>query len=272
MGSETSAELDELVRRLPVRPSTAARLFDLIEDPESSLLQFAEIVEIDPVLSARVLRLANSAAYGARGGVASATRAVMILGSSAVQAIVAAASFPLLSDGVDLGPDSFWAHAMEVGAAASTIAPELEVGAGDAFTAGLLHDIGAVLLHLRDASAYAEVVRGGAEQLLERERAVFGTDHPEAGCAAVAKWGFPKALVEAVRDHHLPLVGAGRLTKAVVIGESAVAAAGGLSSHESARPLEEVLEECRLWVKPAQVVKATERAFDRVGVRLRDVR
>lgn len=260
--------MDELVRRLPIRPSTAARLFELIEDPESSLSQFAEIVEIDPVLSTRVLRLANSAAYRTRGGVASATRAVMMLGSSAVQAIVAAAAFPLLSDGVDLGPDSFWAHAMEVGAAAGTIAPELEVGAGDAFTAGLLHDIGAVLLHLRDPSAYAEVVRGGGEHLLERERAAFGADHPGVGASVLAKWGFPRALVEAVRDHHLPLIGANRLTKAVVIGESAVAEAGGLSSHETARPLEEVLDECRLWVKPAQVVRATERAFDRVSVRL----
>lgn len=265
----TSAELDELVRRLPVRPSTAARLFDLIDDPEASLSQFAEIVELDPVLSARILRLANSAAYRSRGGVASATRAVMMLGSSAVQAIVAAAAFPLLSDGVDLGPDSFWAHAMEVGAAASTIAPELEVGVGDAFTAGLLHDIGAVLLHLRNADVYAAVVEGGPERLLEREGEAFGVAHPEAGSHAVAKWGFPKALVEAVRDHHLPLLGASRLTKAVAIGESAAAAAGGLSSHEGARPLDEVLDECRLWVRPAQVTKATEKAFERVGVRLR---
>jgi len=268
VGKDASADWEELARRLPIRPSTATRLFELIDDPDASLSQFAEIVEIDPVLSARVLRMANSAAYGVRGGVASATRAVMMLGASAVQAITAAAAFPLLSDGVDLGPDSFWPHAMEVGAAASTVAGELEVGAGEAFSAGLLHDIGAVLLHLRDPSLYADVVRRGGERLLDHERAAFGADHCEVGAAAVAKWGFPKSLVEAVRDHHLPLVGAGKLTKAVAIGEAAVAEAVGLSCHEHARPLEEVLDECRLWVKPAQVLRVTQKSFDRVSARL----
>ncbi len=268
MGKGTAVDWDELARRLPVRPSTATRLFELIDDPDASLSQFAEIVEIDPVLSTRVLRMANSAAYGGRGGVASATRAVMMLGASAVQAITAAAAFPLLSDGVDLGPDTFWPHAMEVGAAASTIAAELEVGAGEAFTAGLLHDIGAVLLHLRDPALYADVVRRGGERLLDHERSAFGTDHPEVGAAALAKWGFPKSLVEAVRDHHLPLVGAGKLTKAVAIGEAAVAEAVGLSCHEVSRSLEEVIDECRLWVKPAQVLRATQKSFDRVSTRL----
>src|SRR5579859_7727852 len=100
-----SDRIDDLLRRLPVRPLVAMRVLDSAEDPNASLSSIASVVAMDPALSTRVIRLANSASYSGRGAITSVERAVMLLGATSVRALVAAASFPLFEVDVDLGPE-----------------------------------------------------------------------------------------------------------------------------------------------------------------------
>ena len=241
------------------------KVLDSAEDPNASLSAMASVVAMDPALSTRVIRLANSASYSARGAVTSVERAVMLLGASSVRALVAAASFPLFEDDVDFGPDGFWSHALSVGASAAAAAPVLGVSPDEAFTAGLLHDVGTAVLHFSDPERLARLGRSAqAGTRLLRERTEFGVDHAELGSRAVARWGFPKPLVEAIRDHHSEPRLVGRLAQAVMVGEAVAAHMGEIGPQEPTVKLEKLVFDLRLSVRPEALMKDTKRRFDKL--------
>lgn len=232
----------EQLTKLPAQPFAAILVLRLIDDENASLAEVGRLVEMDPALSARVIRLANSPYYGLRTGVNSASRAVILLGVSAVRAVVAAAASCLLSDDVTLGPDDYWAHSVAVAAASAVAAAALEVAETEAFSAGLLHDIGSALLHRGDAARYdracAECGDGG---LLEMERAVYGVTHAQAGAEALASWHFPKTFVQAVATHHDPVTTVNPLAQAVVLGEALAERLDPIRTIEGHRDLEETI-------------------------------
>lgn len=259
--------VEDLLRQLPVRPLIAQRVLDSAQDPEASLAQLARVVAMDPGLSARVLRLANSSAHAGRGATTSVERAVVLLGGSTVRAMVAAAAFPLLREDVDLGPTGLWGHGLSVAAASAVAAGPLEVSAEEAFTVGLLHDIGGAVLHYADPDAYAELDRSSEPaSRIHREREVFETDHAVIGSQAVRQWGFPEPLVEAIRDHHGIPRNVSRLTQAVMIGEAvATTMIDDAAPHEPVFQLDKLLSELRLTVRPKSLVGETERRCDQLA-------
>ena len=257
--------VDDLLRRLPVRPLVAMRVLDSADDPNASLSAIASVVAMDPALSTRVIRLANSASYSGRGDVNSVERAVMMLGASSVRALVAAASFALFDDDVDLGPDGFWPHALSVAAAAAAAAPVVGVSPDEAFTAGLLHDVGTAVLHFSDPERLAALGRSTqAGTRLLRERTEFGVDHAELGSRAVARWGFPKPLVEAIRDHHSEPRVVGHLAQAVMLGEAIASVMGEPGPQEPTIALDRLVADLRLSVRPDALMKDTQRRYDKL--------
>ncbi len=258
--------IDDLLRQMPVRPLVAQRVLESVEDPEASVAAIATVVSLDPGLSTRILRLANSAAHAGREPAVSVERAVMLLGIHTVRAIVAAGAFPLFRDDVDLGPHDFWGHALSVAAAASAAAPALGVSPDEAFTVGILHDIGRAVQHFGDREAFDALGRRWEpSSLLQRERAAFGSDHAHIGADAAARWGFPESLVEAIRDHHSPPRTVGRLTRVVMIGEAVAARLDDVAPTEPIPPLDALIAELKVPLRPDKLIRDTERRYERLA-------
>lgn len=205
--SGATDRLDEVVANLPAQPVAALRVLELADDPNASARDLARVIEADPALSARVIRLANAPYYGLTRSVASAGRAVILLGFSTVRALAVSASCALLVEEGRLGPEGYWAHSVATAAGASTIARHLGQSTGDAFSAGLLHDLGLALLHREvpealDALDEAALPPSDDPRALEHERRAFGATHCEIGARVLEAWRFPEEFVEAVARHH----------------------------------------------------------------------
>jgi putative nucleotidyltransferase with HDIG domain len=220
---DVSALIEQLTE-LPAQPSAALRVLWLLDDPDCSLADLGKLIEADPALSARVMHLANSSFYGLAQQVSSALRAVTVLGQVTVRALAAVSAGGLLDAGGKAVPDGFWHHATNSAAGASVVARRMRIAASEAFSAGLLHDIGAALLYRHAPDQYEAVLQFASldpENRLAFEQRVFGLDHAVAGSAALKAWRFPAPFVEAVRTHHDPLGGfRSPLARCIVAGEA----------------------------------------------------
>ena len=198
---------DELTR-LPAQPLTAMRIMRLDDGTDTSVGELGRIVEADPILSARVIRLANAPYYGFSGRIASASRAVVLLGFDTVRALALGAAASLMDGEAALGPDGLWTHNVASAASSAVIARHLGSPPHDAFSAGLLKDVGVALLHRRDPKQYEQILSQSGRHIDELSRAetrAFDVTHAAAGAMALQQWGFPQAFVHAVASHHQPI-------------------------------------------------------------------
>ena len=210
MKRDASKLLDELRELQPI-PLVAARVMTLVQDPSTEVRDLAEVVSTDPSLSARMIRLSNSAEYAFGRRCASARDAIQLLGFLQVRQIAVTASFMSMfaeADRTDtiFDTDLFWAHSLTVAVAAEMMATE--TGAArpdDAFTAGVLHDIGRLVLRqaLPDEFRRAgELARAEGIPLHEAELRTTGHRHEEIGEALARRWLFPDHLAKAIAAHH----------------------------------------------------------------------
>lgn len=217
--------IEQLLRHLeslPAQQSVAMRILFVTNDDRASGKDLAAAVSADPAITFKLMKLANSAYYGLSGRVNSAAFAVSVLGFSTVRALAASEAAGISEDGAV--PTGFWERASLVGVAAGILAPRCGAQRNDAFSVGLLHDIGRALLHKADASAYAAVEEavadGKARWVAERE--VFGIDHAYVASRVLAAWRFPASFCDAIAQHHQPSEDNAPLTK-VLCGALALA-------------------------------------------------
>ena len=137
------------------RPALAARVLRIAARDNGSAVDIARVVQADPSLTARVLWLANSPFYGRSGHVASARHAVLVLGLDLANAVAVSAAFGVLDAPGDTAGEQPWRHAIATACAAAIVAPKVGVSGAEAFSAGLLHDVGATVLARRDSEAFA---------------------------------------------------------------------------------------------------------------------
>jgi putative nucleotidyltransferase with HDIG domain len=207
MTLERSAVLDS-VRDLPALPAVVLALIESLNDPDCSAVQLAEHIGRDQALAARTLRLANSPFYGRSRRVGSLEEAATLLGLRSLRSVAVAAglqgSLPApRCAGFDF--PGFWRHGLATALAAGGLARRLNLDEGQAFTAGLLHDIGQLALACGFPGPYAEALRlGGAEGLsvLDAERAGLGIDHAAVGGLISEHWRFAPDVTEAIAGHH----------------------------------------------------------------------
>jgi len=198
--------------RLPVLPSAVTEVLRLTESATSSAGAVAQAVQQDPVLAARVLRIANSGYFNFHSSVSGVQQAVTLMGLDLVRSVVVGAAISRL-----LRPDHtvpgfslqrFWRHSAMTASGSRGIAQTTATrGREDAFTAGLLHDIGALVLACSQPEAYASVLQEGrlsGRPLAWVERRQLGTDHAEVGGVVARHWHLPPALVDVIRFHHAP--------------------------------------------------------------------
>jgi putative nucleotidyltransferase with HDIG domain len=244
-----TAETNDLVAeitQLPVQPGAAMRLLWMLEDPRTSAADLGRLIESDPALSTQVIRLANTAFYGLSGKVSSAWRAVTVLGLATVRALATTAAFDLFSEKGRSVPDEFWTHSVTTAAAASSLARRVGVQANDAFSAGLLHDIGSALVFRRAPRRYDSVVERLADDpsllLVDVEREEFGVTHAEVGAAALATMKFPAELTEAIRAHHTVPAQVTTMLGRLLVAADAIAIAVDGAVHEQNAPIGDALE------------------------------
>lgn len=215
IGVMDAASLIESIDELPPLPAVAARVMAMVEDDTTSASDLAQVLATDQALTAKLIRLSNSAYYGFARQVTTVREAVTLLGFRQVREVAIATSLmnafkrpvpdPVPdTDGFDL--DLFWGHSVAVAVAAEVVAKKTRSARPqDAFTAGILHDIGRLVLRMVRPREFAEAValaRAGAMSLGEAEAETIGLSHQEVGRALGAKWKFPSPLLDAVRLHH----------------------------------------------------------------------
>src|ERR1700730_14047573 len=195
------------VGALPPMPSTFAALQRALADPSIELSKVSAIIEKDPVVSAKVLQVCNSAFFRLPRRVSTIKQAVSYLGLSTVRSMVLSAEVfrpgKPLSPGLDLG--QIQRHALTVAAIARALAADAP-WAEEAFLAGLLHDVGFLLLARQFKDQMQQVLEATAEgkPLAEAEQEHVGVSHGVAGGYLLGLWGLPYEVVEAVANHELP--------------------------------------------------------------------
>lgn len=206
---------------LPSLPVRYEELTAVLNSEEGSVQQVADIVSKEPGLVAKLLQLVNSSFFGRPQRITNAVQAVGLLGLDLVRAIVLASGtfdqFKMLKLKAST-IDAMWAHAGTTAAMAKTIAQAagLEAKTVDAaFTGGLLHDIGKLLIAAHLSGPFKEItahMRREGVSMAAAESAVIGTTHAAVGAYLLGLWGLPEPLVNAVAGHHGPATrGSGRL-------------------------------------------------------------
>jgi putative nucleotidyltransferase with HDIG domain len=212
--TERDENIRNLVARCTVLPSVPGVYSDLVEllnDPQCLIEDVGTLVALDPAMSSKLLKIVNSAFFGLGRLISHPGEAAMLLGLETIRSLVLGAHMfqPLpapLPGGFSL--DRLWAHCLTTADAAQSIAKSLGGNPSelnDAYVAGLLHDIGKLLLCTNFTEAYAvAMVEHGKKLSLSVERSVFGADHAEVGAYFLGLWGLPERVIEAIAFHHNP--------------------------------------------------------------------
>jgi putative nucleotidyltransferase with HDIG domain len=193
---------------LPTFPAVASRLIEEVARPDATSEEIGKILSFDPALTARTLKLANSDFYGFPRKVGSVDLAVLVLGTNTIRDLVLTSSVVQAMGRTGSGLEGLLGHAMASGIAARALAERAKYRlTGDAYAAGLLHDVGKVVLRESDPARFDQVLaqcreRGTVD--LDAERKRFGSDHAEVGGWLAERWGLPADIVEAIACHHQP--------------------------------------------------------------------
>jgi diguanylate cyclase (GGDEF)-like protein/putative nucleotidyltransferase with HDIG domain len=197
---------------LPSFPQVAAKLLEVSKDDTAPLEEIAKIVETDPGISIRVLELVNSAFYGLSKKVTSLSDAVVILGIDEIKKLTLGIAIfeKIFKTGHTKEFDRlmFWRHSLAVAVLSMKIAQRIEYpNPEEAYTAGLLHDVGKIFLDLQGHRDYGKFIRNLSEStdlVIEKERSEIGLGHDDIGAFFCAWWQLPENLVLAVKYHHQP--------------------------------------------------------------------
>ena len=213
----TAQELVSQVKYLPPVSNAALRLVSLLDEPTISNDEIILALKCDNVLTAKLLRACNSPYFGLAEPVSSVDQAVFVLGHQQILHIVLTLAFgsamvvPL--PGYAVEASELWRHSLITAIAGEIIAnnlPGLNVEAPVAFTASLLHDIGKLVMSQAltaevQADIRARIETGGLSRA-EAEKEILGTDHGEVGAYLLHSWHVPEEVVEAVANHHRPVL------------------------------------------------------------------
>lgn len=211
--SETAAKErlnDELSRvvDLPALPATAQKVLSLISDPEVSIEKVKRIISADPALSARILKIANSAFFGGYRNIQNLNQAVLRLGLNSVRNVVVATSMRHVYKTFGLTEKLLWEQMIGSAISSGLIARQTRAAdPEDSFIGGLLHDVGKVVLNNEYPDDFARImerVNNEGVSYHEAEKDAFDLTQRDLGVLVVRKWGFPESIELMIRhfDNH----------------------------------------------------------------------
>lgn len=208
----TLQELIEGTKDLPTMPDAAIKVMRECDSPTGSAQNVANHLSRDQGLAAKILRLSNSSYYGLSGEVSDLQQSVIVLGMRSVRNLaVVASTYPWLSQplaGYALAPGSLWEHSIAVAVGAQLLARHTRTACPEtSFTAGLLHDVGKVVLSAWLENKLELTIKLAIRDSLtfcQAERKVLGYDHQEVGAELARKWQLPEVFCATMRHHHDP--------------------------------------------------------------------
>jgi len=208
----TAESLINKTKDLVTLPNIYLRLRAVVDDVRSSNRDVAVMISEDAGLTARILRIANSSFYGFPSNIDTITRAVTVIGTRQIIDVVMATSVLDIFDGVPkdkASMQSFWRHSIACGVAARVFATfRREVNVERFFIAGLLHDIGQLIMFLGMGDEYWQVLQHAEDKgllLNLAEKDALGFDHADVGALLLKKWELPQHIIDAVHYHHEPV-------------------------------------------------------------------
>jgi len=212
----TARAITREIDALPAFSGAVARVNALLDAEDSAAEDYEQAFQVDAALTAGLLRLANSPYFGCRAEIFSVRQAVALLGTERIRKLVLSAAFqrvlPERLPGYGVDAAAFWTHCVAVGAIGESLARALkpsrpEIDPKVVFTAGLLHDVGKLVLCTfveREADGVFALIDRDSATFVDAESRVLGVNHPEAGALVVGTWGLPEEFVAVARYHHQP--------------------------------------------------------------------
>ncbi len=268
----------ESIDQLPSLPSIVTRLVQVVNSPDTSAEDAAGVIEKDPALTSKMLRLANSAFYGIPRTISSVSSAVVILGFNTIKSLVLSASVVRMfpsggGKGDTFDRRRFWKHSIVCGLAARSITRALMsvkmMDPESSFCAGILHDIGKLVFEQYMHEEYVGTCSHAADKgiaMVKAESEVLGITHTEVGRMLADKWALPSELEASIVSHHNPS-GGGKVAELVttvhLANRIAHSVGAGLWDGEA------VSEE---WDKARALLKIDDAAYERIlGTVTRDL-
>jgi len=212
-GTRSRQQLDQIImttRDLPAMPQVASKVLELSSDPNTSAAQLQQIIADDQAMTARILKIANSAMYSCSRKVKTLTEAIVMLGFNSIRSLVVTSAarnlYNTQNSHTGLKERLLWEHSIGSAFACRLIAQvKVPALAEEAFLAGLMHDIGKLVLNLQVPEVFDEIVQvvyNENQPFAATEQKYLGFDHAEVGSQLVNKWNLSPVLEEAILQHH----------------------------------------------------------------------
>ncbi len=208
----------ESINTLPTVPGVLKRLSAIIEKPRITIVEISAFISNDPALTTKVLKMVNSAIYGFPGRIASVSHATMLLGLNVIKGLLLGVSvFELMQKTMN----GLYEHSLACAIASRVIAQKRNLKEPEEVSvAGLLHDIGKVILVLEFAQEYEAAMKDALERkiaIVEAEKTQFSATHADAGGWLAEKWRFPRILIEVIEFHHRPALAKNAPLEAAIV-------------------------------------------------------
>jgi putative nucleotidyltransferase with HDIG domain len=208
----------ESINTLPTVPGVLKRLSAIIEKPRITIVEISAFISNDPALTTKVLKMVNSAIYGFPGRIASVSHATMLLGLNVIKGLLLGVSvFELMQKTMN----GLYEHSLACAIASRVIAQKRNLKEPEEVSvAGLLHDIGKVILVLEFAQEYEAAMKDALERkiaIVEAEKTQFSATHADAGGWLAEKWRFPRNLIEVIEFHHRPALAKNAPLEAAIV-------------------------------------------------------
>ena len=204
-------ELVKGVVRLVSLPEVCTRVNEMVDDPHATFSDIGAVISQDTALTARLLRIVNSAFYGITVRIETVSRAITIIGARELRDLMIATSAVKLFDKIPndlIDMTTFWRHSVYCGVVARLLASRCDVLHSERlFVAGLLHDVGSLIIYHKIPDLAREALLAADRNsgvLYQAEQEVMGFDHAQVGGELMREWRMPATLQEAVEFHHDP--------------------------------------------------------------------
>lgn len=202
-------DIEQAVKHIPSLPDVVNDIIQSLDDQNANIERLTDKIMIDPALAMRVLKIANSPFYGLSGKISSLKEACIVLGAYSIKNLAVAAGIvnKLNKSGKAINTIKLWEHAVATGAAARVIAERRGLDHEIAFTAGLLHDVGKLILDSNYPAEYRRVTEFRTSEdcfIREAEQHILGVTHAEIGELTARHWKLPGVIVDVIKNHHQP--------------------------------------------------------------------